>query len=122
MFLRLFFGLKKCLVGVQENRQGGGGSMQFWQCPNMSRFFFVMDGFHKSSFSSKSSKHLHFKTRRARAQKFRENVHSPPCVTCHVSHVTCHMSRVTCHMSLNYFYKEVKLVARGYVINRAYPV
>ena len=27
--------------------------------------------------------------------KFEENVHLPPCVTCHMSHVMCHMSRVT---------------------------
>ena len=30
---------------------------------------------------------------------FWENVHRPPCVTCHMSLVTCHMSHVTCYMS-----------------------
>ena len=65
---------------------------------------------------------------RARELTFWENVHLPPPVTCQVSHVTCHvhMSPVTCHMSnfiyIYFFYKVLKLVSGGYVINRAYPV
>ena len=49
------------------------------------------------------------------------------CITCHVSHVMCHMSCVMCHITHNtcqinyFFYKLVKLVAGGYVINRATP-
>ena len=42
----------------------------------------------KSSFS-KSSRHLHSQTGRARDLKLWENVNLPPCVTCHISHVTC---------------------------------
>ena len=42
---------------------------------------------------------VHPKTVRSRELQFWDNVHHPPCVTCHVSHVTCHMSHVTCHVS-----------------------
>ena len=44
---------------------------------------------------------------------------------CHVSHITCHMSHVVCHMShvvflyIYIFYKVVRLVGGGSVINRA---
>ena len=38
-------------------------------------------------------------------------------VPCHLSHVTCHVSHVT---SFSFFYKVVKLVVVGSVINRAY--
>ena len=56
-------------------------------------------------------------------------------VTCHMSHITCpvsrvmcHMIRVTCHMScvtcnlvLFIFYKVLKLIGGGSVVNGAYP-
>ena len=38
-------------------------------------------------------------------------------ITCHMSHVTCHVSHVTF-----FFYKVLKLIGGGSVINRAYPV
>ena len=51
-----------------------------------------------SSFSSKSSRHLHFQTIWARDPQFWENVHLSPSVTFHLSCVTCHESHVTCHI------------------------
>ena len=51
------------------------------------------------SCSSKSSRHLQSQAVWARDLKFLENVHLPPCVICHMSHVMCHMSCVTCHVS-----------------------
>ena len=46
---------------------------------------------------------------------------------CHVSHVRCHVSHVTCHITdvmcfFCFFYKVLKLVSRGSVINGAYPL
>ena len=41
-------------------------------------------------------------------------------VKCHVSHVTCCVSHVTIYIYL--FFKVVKLVGGGSVINRAYPI
>ena len=67
-------------------------------------------------------------TERARELKFWENVHPPPCVPCHVSHVTCHMSGITCYMSCvmcpmsHFFFTKFELIGGGSVINRAYPV
>ena len=49
--------------------------------------------------SSKSSEHVHSQTIRARKLNCLENVHSTPCVKCHVSHVTYHMSYFMCHIS-----------------------
>ena len=46
----------------------------------------------------KASKLQYTQTVRAREQRFWENVHPPPCVTCHLSPVRYHMSGVTCHM------------------------
>ena len=43
-------------------------------------------------------------------------------VTCHMLCVTCQMSRVMCHIFFNFFYKAVKLVRGGSVINGAYPL
>ena len=40
-----------------------------------------------------------FKTIRAEQLIFLENVHPPPCFTCHIPDVTCHVSHVTCLMS-----------------------
>ena len=54
-------------------------------------FLWLIDWLTNSSFSSKSSRHLHSKTVWARDLKCWENVHLPPHVTCHVSHVMCHM-------------------------------
>ena len=72
---------------------------------------------------------LSIPNRKAREMKFWENVHPPPCVTCHVSCVRYHMSRVTRHMShvtcqvssviFLFFYIVVELVCWGSVINRA---
>ena len=48
-------------------------------------------------------------TVRAREVNFWENVHHPPCVACHVSHVMCNMSHVRCHVppvSLGQFNKN----------------
>ena len=69
----------------------------------------------ESSFSWKSSKHLHSQTVRARKLKFLENFHFPPCVTCHMSHVICAMSCVI--NKLNFFFSEkvVQLDGRGSV-------
>ena len=53
----------------------------------------------KSSFSSKSSRQCLSQTVRAGELDFWENVHPPPCVTCHEPHVKCHVSCVRCHMS-----------------------
>ena len=67
-----------------------------------------------------SSTNLHSQTGRARELTFWEKVHLPPRVTYQMSHVTCHMSRVTCHVSHVkgiFFYKVVKLVNGGSVIN-----
>ena len=46
----------------------------------------------QSSFSSQSSKHCLSQTVGAREMKLWENGHSPPPVTCHMSHVFCHLS------------------------------
>ena len=51
------------------------------------------------AFSSRYSTNLHCQAVRARKLKFFENVHLPPPVTCHISHVMCHISHVMCHMS-----------------------
>ena len=70
------------------------------------------------------SEHLHSQTERTR------EVHLPPPVMGHMSHVTCHVScvrcqvsHVTCHVSQYYFFcvldKVVKLVGGGSVINGA---
>ena len=42
-------------------------------------------------------------------------------VRCQVSGVTCQVSGVRCHMTFFFFYKDVKLVRGGSVINGAYP-
>ena len=42
-----------------------------------------------------SSEHLHSQTIRARELKFWENVHPPPCVTCHMSRVRSQVSWVS---------------------------
>ena len=47
------------------------------------------------------------------------------CVTCHMSRVRYHVSHVTCHnifFIYFFFYKVVKLIGGGSVINGAYPV
>ena len=41
-------------------------------------------------FSSQSSKHCFSQTVRAKELTFWDNVHPPPCVTCHMSCVKCH--------------------------------
>ena len=95
----------------------------------------------RSSFYSESSNHHKFSTVKAMNLKFLEKVHLPStvtcqvshvmcpmsCVTCHLSHVTCHLSHVTCHSSILflfilfiYFYKGLKLVDGGSVINGPY--
>ena len=61
-------------------------------------------------------------TIRAWELKFWEQVHLLPPVTCHLSCVTCHTSYVTCCMSHFFFYKVVKLVVGGSVINKSDPV
>ena len=73
-----------------------------------------------SAFSSRYSTNLHSQAVRARELNFFDNVHLPPPGTCHMSHVTCHVSHVT--FSYFFFYKVVKLVGGGSVINGAYPV
>ena len=91
------------------------------------------------SFLEISSRHCQSQTGRARDLKFLENVHPPPCITCHMSHAICHMSQVTCHVShvtcqvlcvtciflyiyIFFFEEMVELVGQGFVINRAYPI
>ena len=77
-----------------------------------------------------SSRHLQSQTVWARDLNFWENVHLPPCVTCHVSYITCQVSHVICHILhvtcpffLFFFLnKVVELVVVGSVINNAYPV
>ena len=53
----------------------------------------------ESSFYSGSSIHFSAQTKRVRELKFWENVHSPPRVLCHVSHVMCQLSNVMCQVS-----------------------
>ena len=85
------------------------------------------------SFSSISSNHLLSKIIKARELFFLENNNLPLII--HVSYVTCHVSGVMCHMShVTYpiscftcffvvvFFKVLKLVDGGSVINGAYPV
>ena len=55
----------------------------------------LIHSYSRWSFHSESSRHCLSQTIRAVELKFWENVHPPPCVTCHVSHVTCHVSCVT---------------------------
>ena len=63
-------------------------------------------------------------TIRVRELKFWENVHPPQHVTCHMSPVMCHKTNVTCQVSYAtfFFYKVVKLIVEGSVINGAYTV
>ena len=78
-----------------------------------------------SSFVKISSKHPHLETLRVRDLNFLENVHLPPSVMCHVSHVMCHMSGVACHIHfflLLFSDKMLELVGGGSVINGAYPI
>ena len=100
----------------------------------------LFNSFAPLTFSSKSSNHFHSQIVRARELKSLEKIHLPPPVTGHVSHDMCHMSCVTsrvsrdiCHVSCvtwQYFfysflitsfsfYKVVKLVKGGSVINGA---
>ena len=88
----------------------------------------LINWLNESTFSSKSSEHLHSQTVRARFT-------SPhlSCFTCHVvcvmyhmSHVICHMSYATCHMPhvlcqkiYMYLDKGAKLVRGRSVINGA---
>ena len=67
-----------------------------WGCSTNT---FVIDEFSEWSFSSRSSKHHHCQTVRARKLKFWENVHLSPPAMSHVSHVTCHMPHVMFHIS-----------------------
>ena len=55
----------------------------------------------ESAFSSKSSKHFHSQTVRAKEKTFCEKLHLPPLVMCHmyVSHVPWHVSQVMCNKS-----------------------
>ena len=76
------------------------------------------------SFCSESSRHCPSQTVRARELKFWENVHTPRCVSSHVSRVTCHVSHVMCHMSQfcwGWGDKVVELVCGGSIINGASP-
>ena len=59
----------------------------------------LTDSFCQRAFSSNSSTYHKSQSRRAREQKFRENVQPQQHVTCHVSRVMCHVVHVTCHMS-----------------------
>ena len=52
----------------------------------------------QSSFVKISSKHCLSQTKRAIGLTFGEIVHSPPGVTCHMSHVMCPMSPASCHL------------------------
>ena len=91
----------------------------------------LFDWLSNSSFSSKSLRHVHSQTVWARDVAFLENVHLPPCVTCHMSQVMCHMSHVicrmscvTCNISIFLYFKDnmVELVGGRSVINGAYPL
>ena len=53
--------------------------------------------FIESWFAKISSRQCPSQTERAGELKFWENVHPPPCVTCHISHVRCHMSEFIFH-------------------------
>ena len=55
---------------------------------------------------------------------FRENVHPPPCVRCHVLCVTCQVSHVKCPVPVVTIFLDnvMDLVLGGSVINGAYPV
>ena len=56
--------------------------------------------------------HLHSQTVSARELKFLENVHPPPCFTCHVSFVRCQVSGVSCQVT-HLFKKKKKLGQSG---------
>ena len=75
---------------------------------------FNTDTFHMSLFN-------HSETLRAKDLKLWENYHHTLCVMCPVSYVKCYMSLVTCHSSGFCFYKVLKLVSWGSVINGVYP-
>ena len=66
------------------------------QCScNCSLNTFIINWLIESSFCSESSRHSISQTVRAGELKYLENIHPPPCVTCHMSHIKC----VTCNMS-----------------------
>ena len=67
-----------------------------------------------------ASRNCQSQTGRAMKLIFLENIHSPPCVTCQVSHVRCQVSGVACQTF--FVDKEVTLVGGGSVINGAYTL
>ena len=97
------------------------------------RCLIVINWLIKSSLVKISSRHCLSQIVRSRKPTFWENFHPPPHDTCHMSramydmwHVTCYVWHVTCYLKpiINdfFFYKVVRLVGGGSVINRAYPV
>ena len=77
----------------------------------------------ESAFFSNSSKYHKSPTVRARELKFRENVHPPQHVTCHVSYVMCQMSHITCHVSRATFFltKLWSLLVEGLLLTGTTP-
>ena len=87
---------KKALVKGQSHPQ------ELEESPHRGLYFLVKPFIHlmsEWSFCSECSSHCPSQTVRAGELTFWENVHPPPCVTCHMSHVMCHMSRVTYRVS-----------------------
>ena len=76
-----------------------------WTSPLLQTPSSLINWFRDSSFSSKSSRHLHSQTVRARAMS---------CVRCHVSNVLCPLSRVTSYHFYNiFFFKLLSLLVEG---------
>ena len=78
---------------------------------------------HMSVVTSQVS-HVTFNSQMARARKLFFKRKSSPLPTFHLSYVTCHVSHVKCHILFIYifFYKVVKLLGGGSIINEADPV
>ena len=111
------------------NRPGVAGAV-LWT--PLSLFHSLFNSLSRWSFCSESSRHCLFQIVRARELKGWENIHPPPWVPCHMSHVMCQVSHVRCQVSLFYlnfyssflfhFVKLVELVGGVSVINGAYSV
>ena len=83
-----------------QNRCRWGCSMNTFVIHNF------INSFIKSSFCSETSRHCPSLTVKAGELTFWENVHLPPCVTCHLSHVTGHVSCVMCQVPCATFFLQ----------------
>ena len=109
-------GFGKPCISLLFNRPGVAGAV-------LQTLFFLNNFLTASvsqwSFVKISSSNLHSQTIRVRKLKFGEKVHLPPPVTSHLSHVMCHVScvNVMCTYLFIFYYKVLKLVGWGSVIN-----